>query len=468
MSPATGLRGPLPAAVRTELRPMLALALPLILAEVGWMLMGLVDTIMVGRLPNAAIPIGAVALAQVLYNTLAIGFGCILLALDTVVAQAHGAGRIDEAGEWFTQGLLLAGALGLVLLTALLLAPLGMRHMPANPVVLAEAIRTLRALTPGVLPLMVYFALRRQLQAFNHVRAIAAALLSANLINVFFDWLLIFGHSWQLGHLHLGWPALGAVGSGIATSLARLYQMLFLLIALFLLNRRHGYGLGRARRRPHWPRLRELLRLGLPVGGTAFVEIAVFAAVTFLISTLSARALAGHEVALNCASFTFMIPLGLSAAASVRVGQAIGRRDAPAAEAAGWSALVIAGGFMLCAAATFLLLPHFIARAFTPDPGVIAATVPILGVAAIFQFFDGIQVTALGALRGAGDTRSGLLTHFTTYWVAGMPLGWWLAFRRGWGAVGLWSGICLALVVAGIVLLARWLVVSRDLRRDLA
>ena len=446
--------------VRAELRPMLRLALPLIAAEVGWMLMGLVDTVMVGRLPDAAVAIGAVALAQVLFNTLAIGLGCVLLALDTVVAQAHGAGEIDEAGQWFVQGLLLAGALSVVLVVALLLAPTGMRQMRANPVVIAEAIRTLRALTVGVLPLMLYFALRRQLQAFNHVRWIAAALLSANVVNVFFDWLLIFPH----GGMWRGW---GAVGSGVATSLARVYQAASLVGALWWLNRQRGYGLGRVSRRVDWAKQRELLRLGLPVGGTVFVEILLFAAVTFLISTISARALAGHEVALNCVSFTFMVPLALSGAASVRVGQAVGRGDGRGATAAGWAALLVAGGFMLCSSLMFELLPRWIARGFTPDAGVIAATVPIFAVAAFFQFFDGLQVTALGALRGMGDTRSGFVTHLCTYWVLGMPLGWWLAFRRGWGAQGLWVGICLSLIVAGIVLVGRWVVVSGAMRRRL-
>ncbi len=445
--------------VRAELRPMLRLALPLVLAEVGWMLMGLVDTVMVGRLPNAAVAIGAVALAQVLFNTLAIGLGCILLALDTVVAQAHGAGELAEAGRWFVQGVLLACALsGVLSVLLLVVAPVGMRHMGSNPVLVAEAIRTLRTLALGVLPLMLYFALRRQLQAFNHVRWIAAALLSANVVNVFFDWLLIFPH----GGVLRGW---GAVGSGMATSLARVYLFACLAGALRWLNRRHGYGLGRVSRRVDWARQRELLRLGLPIGGTVVVEILVFAAVTVLISMIGVQALAGHEVALNCVSFTFMVPLGLSGAASVRVGQAVGRGDGRGAAAAGWAALVVAGVFMLGSSVMFELVPRLIARGFTPDEGVIAATVPIFAVAAFFQFFDGLQVTALGALRGMGDTRSGFVTHLCTYWVLGMPLGWWLTFRRGWGAQGLWVGICVALIVAGVVLVGRWAVVSRGGRR---
>ncbi len=452
---------------------MLSLALPIVIAEVGWMLMGLVDTVMVGRLPNAAVAMSAVALAQVLHNTLAFGIGGILLSLDTVIAQAHGAGRIEDAGRWLWHGLLLAVAIACFLIACLLLAPLVMHRVIAGPEVAHEAIRTLQALTPGVLPLLVYFALRRHLQAFNHVRVIAVTLISANLVNFVFDWLLLFPHDWRFSFgggssaLHLHWQSLGPVGSGIATSLARLYQAVALTAAILWLDRRRGYGLRRISLRPEAARLRRLLRLGLPVGAMLLVEIGIFGVVTFLIGTMSAGTLAGHEVALNVVSFTFMIPLGLSAAAGVRVGQAIGRGDAAGAEAAGWAALVLSAAVMVVASAVLALFPHAIARVFTPDLAVIAATVPLFGVAAVFQLFDGVQVTALGALRGAGDTYSGLLTHLCTYWLLGMPLGIWLAFRRDWGARGLWTGLCCALVLAGSILLMRWARVSRRLRHTL-
>ena len=455
---------------RRELPLMIRIAAPLALAEVGWMSMGLVDTVMVGHLPDAAVPLSAAALAQVLYNTLAFGIGGILLALDAKIAQAHGAEDYPAANRWFFQGVLLATAIGLLLMSLYALAPFGLRHLPTERAIFEAAIPTLQALSWGTIPLMVYFALRRYLQAFNHVRIVAAALISANLVNIFFDWLLIFQHDFTIGGIHIGWSAYGVVGSGIATSLARMYQAVFAVVAILIVNRRNHYGLlnhGLLHSlRPRWHSLRQLLALGVPSGATILVEIAIFAVVTSLIATLGPVALAGHEIALNCISFTFMIPLGISAAASVRVGQAIGRGSAIEAKAAGWAAIALGGGVMLCASLMFLTVPRAIAAAFTHDAPVIAAAVPLFFIASIFQFCDGLQITALGALRGAGDTHSGLITHACSYWLLGLPLGTYLCFHQQMGARGLWLGLCASLVVTGFVLLNRWRTIKiEDQRR---
>jgi len=445
---------------RRELPPMLRIALPLVLAETGWMTMVLADTVLVGHLPHAAVPLSAAALAQVLYNTLAFGIGGILLGLDTTIAQAHGANDYPAANRWLWQGILLCSAISALLMSAYALAPIGLRHLHTERAVVDSAIPTLAALSFGTWPLMLTFTFRRYLQAFNHVRIIAAALISANLVNLLFDWLLIFGHDWRLLGLHLAWPAYGVVGSGIATSLARLYQAVFSIVAILMLNRRNRYGLlaaGLLRSlKPHWASLRRLLALGIPSGATILVEIAVFAVVTNLIATLGPIALAGHEIALNCISFTFMIPLGISAAAAVRVGQAIGRNAPSEARAAGWAGIALGGVVMLCSATLFLSIPHALAAGFTHDPPVIAATVPLLYVAALFQLFDGLQITAIGALRGAGDTRSGLITHLCSYWLLGLPLGIFLCFHQHLGARGLWLGLCASLMVTGVIMLLRW------------
>ena len=448
------------AAFRREMRPMLRIALPLVLAEVGWMSMGLVDTVMVGHLPEAAVPLSAAALAQVLYNTFAFGVGGILLGLDTTISQAHGAGDYKAAHRWLFQGILLAAAISVFLIVLSLISPFGFAHLHADPAVIAGAVPTLRALSWGTFPLLLYFALRRHLQAFNHVRIIAATLVSANLVNILFDWLLIFEHRWMwFGHA-VGWRAMGVVGSGIATSLARVYQAFFLIAALLVVDRKEEYGLLAGglwhSLRPHWGSLKRLVGLGGPSGATILVEVAIFAVVTSIISTLGPVPLAGHEIALNCASFTFMIPLGVSAAASVRVGQAIGRKAPVEAKAAGWAAIALGACFMTVACGVFLILPRVLASAFTHDAGVIRAAVPLLMVAAIFQFCDGLQVTAIGALRGAGDTKSGLITHLCTYWLLGLPVGLFLCFHEKMGARGLWLGLSVALVVAGVVLLMRW------------
>src|SRR5580698_9826352 len=447
--------------IRPELPPLLRLAAPLVAAELGWMSMSVVDTSMVGRLPHAAIPMAAAALAQVIFNTFAFGIGGVLLGLDTLISQAFGAREIHAANRWLLHGLVLALLLGLLLVGIFAFGPVILNHMPVDHTVLAQAIPALYGLNWGIVPLLLYFTLRRYLQAAHHAKPIAFALVSANLINFIGDWLLIYGHSWHLGAHTLTIPAYQVVGSAWATSFARLYLMVVLLVAILRADRRHQYGLLTTSRRIELQHLRRLFRLGAPAGAQIFVEIAVFASVTALIATLGPLPLAGHEVALQCASTTFMVPYAISSATAVRVGHAIGRirtghasPQAPAA--AGWSGILTGAAFMLFAAIIFLTLPAPIARLFTPDRGVIAAAVPLLLVAAGFQFFDGIQITVTGALRGAGNTVAPLLTHLICYWVIGMPLGILLGFHAHLGAAGLWLGLLIALTGAALALLTVW------------
>jgi MATE family multidrug resistance protein len=192
------------------------------------------------------------------------------------------------------------------------------------------------------------------------------------------------------------------------------------------------------------------------------LESGIFALVTALIARLGAIPLASHQIALNTVAFTYMVPLGVASAAAVRVGQAIGRKDVSGAADAGGTAILLGAGFMTCASVGLLVFPRWIARMYTPDEGVIHSTIALLAAGAAFQLFDGIQTVATGALRGVGDTRTPMLCHFTGYWVIGLPLGAWLCFRRGWGALGLWAGLSLALILIGIVLLLAW---SRAVRR---
>ena len=438
--------------IRQQIRPVLTLALPLIAAELGWMSMGIVDTMMVGHMANPAVNIASAALGQVLYNTLAFGIAGILLSLDTFLSQSHGAGRYDEANRWLYHGLILAAALAALLFGLIELAPVFMRMMPIDPQVMEGSIRFLHALNWGTPTLFLYFTLRRYLQAFNHVRPIAFALVTANLCNLLFNWLLIYGHSW--GPVQI--PALGITGSGLATSISRAYLALFIASAIWIVEHKHNYGLRSMLRHIESSRLKRLALLGAPAGGQIFVEISIFGTVTFLIGVMGPLPLSGHEIALNCASFTFMVPFAISAAAAVRVGQAIGRNAPREAAAAGWAAIGLGASCMATFSIGLAVFAHPIARAFTPDRAVIAATVPLLFVAAAFQFFDGLQITATGALRGAGNTHAGMIVQIIGYWIIGLPVGWWLGFHMHYGAVGLWLGLCTGLIVAGILLTTVW------------
>jgi MATE family multidrug resistance protein len=204
------------------------------------------------------------------------------------------------------------------------------------------------------------------------------------------------------------------------------------------------------------PRIRRLIALGFPAAMQATLEAGVFATVTTLIAKLGAVPLASHQIALNTVSLTYMVPLGVSSAAAVRVGQALGRKDPQGARDSGGTAIVLGGVFMACTGILLILFPKWIARMYTPDETVIAATVGLLAAGAAFQLFDGVQTVATGALRGVGDTRTPMLCHFLAYWVIGLPLGALLCFRRGLGAIGLWIGLSLALILIGIVLLLVW------------
>jgi MATE family multidrug resistance protein len=451
---------------RTELPPLVHLALPLIAGELGWVAMSLVDTIMLGHLPDSALAMSAAALAQVIFNTFCFGVGGVLLGLDTLISQALGAKEQAEANRWLLHGLVMAVALAALLIAIFALAPVLLLHLPADRAILVEAVPAMQGLNYGTLPLLLYFTLRRYLQAAHHGRPIAFALISANLVNAAADWLLIFGHRWQIAGHRIAIPAFGVVGSSWATSFARLYLMLVLLAALVWADRRHGYGIRADLRLPisrriEYQHMRRLFLLGAPAGASIFVEIAIFALVTSLIATFGQLQLAGHEVALQCASTTFMVPFAISAATSVRVGHAIGRMRTGAATAAnvvaaGWSGVGAGAAFMLCSSVLLLTVPAQIARLFTPNHAIIAAAVPLLLVAAGFQFFDGIQITATGALRGAGNTHAPFLTLLVCYWFVGMPLGILLGFHEKLGAAGLWLGLLIALTCGAFVLCFLW------------
>ena len=440
--------------LRAEFRPTLRLAVPLVLAELGWMSMAIVDTMMVGRLPNSAVAISAVSLGGILVHVLAFFGGGLLIGLDTLVSQAFGAGRREDCHRSLLHGIYLSVALTPFLMTPVWFFDPLLRFARIAPDIISVAVPYSKAMAWGTLPLLLYFAVRRCMQGMNMVRPISFALVTANIINAVGNWLLIYGR--------LGAPAMGAVGSGWSTAFARIYLAAILVGYLLWYDQKHRTELLRTPIQPELARIRRLIALGFPAAMQITLEIGVFALVTALIGRLGAVALASHQIALNTVSLTYMVPLGISSAAAVRVGQAIGRGDPRGAGEAGGTAILLGAAFMTCAGGALLLFPRWIARMYTPDETVIHSTILLLAAGAAFQLFDGIQTVATGALRGAGDTRTPMYCHFTAYWIIGLPLGAWLCFYRGWGAFGLWSGLSLALILIGIVLLCAW---RRTVRR---
>lgn len=425
---------------------MLALAIPVVTAEIGWIMMGIVDTIMVGPLGPAAI--GAVGVGSTLFMTGAVfGIG-LLMGLDTFVAQSFGAGRIQECHRWLFNGL----ALGAMFSIPLMLAVSGVVLLLPRFGFHAEVLSLIRPYVSTVLwsalPLMLYAAFRRYLQAMNVVRPVMIALVTANLVNIAGNYVLIFGR--------FGFPEMGVVGSAWATVVARVYLAVFLLLVVLHRERYYSTGLHDVSMKPERDRLARLFRLGLPAALQITIEVGVFGAASALAGGVGAAAVAAHQIALNLASFTFMIPFGMASAGAVRVGQAVGRRDVAGVRAAGKAALLIGGGFMALAGLVFVTMPRPLLHLFTRDPGVVAIGLSLLAIAALFQLFDGVQAVSTGLLRGLGDTRTAMAWHLIGHWAIGLPLGYFLCFRQGWGVPGLWTGLSAGLILVGVVLVALW------------
>lgn len=437
--------------LRDEFRPMFTLALPVVLAELGWMTMGMVDTLMVGRVSPEAI--GAVGLGSSIFIGVSIFAMGLLLGLDTLVSHAFGADDIEACHRWLIHGVVLAVGLSVPVTGLLLWIATGLDSWGLDPTVLALTRPYLQVVTWSLPPLLLYAAFRRYLQGMGIVRPVMIALFSANIVNVIVNWILIYGN--------LGAPALGVTGAAWATVLSRLAMAAFLLATILYRERElrrvspsAGGVFASLQLETAW--FKRLLGLGLPAATQLTLEVGAFAAATALAGRLAPASLAAHQIAINYAALSFMVPLGLSAAGAVRVGHAVGRRDPQGAARAGWTALLFGVLFMSAAAAVFLLAPRLLLRAFTNDSGVLEVGVTLLFVAAIFQLFDGVQGVATGVLRGLGETRVPMLWHLASHWFVGLPLGYALCFLLGYDVVGLWWGLSLGLVMCGVGLLLAW------------
>ncbi len=425
---------------------MFTLAWPVVLAEMGWILMGIVDTKMVGPLGPAAI--GAVGTGSIMFMCVMMaGFGT-LLALDTFIAQSYGAGRIDECHRWLFAGVQLAA----ILSVALTLVSLGVvALLPAfgfHADVLAELQPYMLHSTWSAAPLLAYVVFRRYLQALHVVRPVALALLGANLLNVLVNWLLIEGRH--------GFPRLGVVGAAWATVASRMFLAVFCFGVIWWRERRRPSGLHDVPFTFDWPRIRAIVKLGAPAAGQILLEVGVFAAAAALAGRITPAALAAHTIVLNIIGFIFMIPYGIGSAAAVRVGHAVGRRDPHGVRLAGWAAIAMTLIVMATSAALLASGPSSLIEVFSADPVVVEVGLTLMFIAAAFQLFDGLQTVTTGALRGLGDTHTPMLWNLVGHWFIGLPMAYWLCFALGWGVRGLWAGLSGGLVLIGSVLLLTW------------
>jgi MATE family multidrug resistance protein len=439
---------------RSELSATFSLALPMVLVQVGIMAMGTVDTLMVGHVSGNVL--AAVALGNIYFFNVSIFGTGTLMALDPLVSQAVGAGDGASIARAVQRGAILGLCIAIV--TTLLLLPAGAVfhafHQP--PEIVGDAASYLVISAIGVLPFFAFVVFRQTLQALGRVAPIVWTIIGANLLNAGLNWVFVYGH--------LGAPAMFARGSAVATVIARWAMAvgLFVLARRELMSRLLPIRHDAADRVALW----SMLKLGAPIGAQQMLEAAAFGGIGLLMGVLGTRELAAHQVAITLAALTFMVPLGVGAAASVRVGQAIGAGDAPRARAAAHAAYICGVGFMCVTALAFLLAPRMLASIMTSDPAVVAIAATLIPVAGLFQVFDGAQAVGAGVLRGIGDTRAALISMVSGYWLLGLPISVWLGFRTGLREVGLWYGFVVSLGVVALFLLMRIRVLfGRELRR---
>ena len=433
---------------------MLQLALPVAAVQLGIMGMGVADTIMVGHVSPEAL--AATALGNLYFFVAGIFGQGTLMALDPVVSQAVGARDDDAIARAIQRGLVLALALTVVTCAAFLPAPWVMSMLRQPPEVVPDAASYVRVAIPGVFPFYAFVVFRQSLQAMGRVAPVLWTVLAANVLNIFLNWVFIYGN--------LGSPTLGVTGASIATSIGR-WAMAIMILAL------SGHAVAHHLKpwRPETSAIRPLLRmvrLGVPIGSQYLLEYGAFAAAALLMGALGTTQMAAHQIAINLASFTFMVPLGVSTATAVLVGHAIGAGDEARARRAAISGMLTGTAFMVVSAVVFRGFPFGLARLYTDDSAVIALAATLIPIAGVFQVFDGVQAVAAGVLRGIGDTHAPAVINVIGFWLIGLPVSWYLAFRHGGGAIGLWWGIVVGLGAVAIILLARVRVrLGRAMRR---
>ncbi|MBA3459795.1 MAG: MATE family efflux transporter [Deltaproteobacteria bacterium] len=442
----------------SEPRALMMLALPLALQQLGFQLMGTVDAAWLGRYDDTALAAAGVG-NNLLFAITSIGLG-LVMGLDTVIPQAIGAGRYPEARRYLHAGLRLAVLVGLGCTLLVMATPLVLRitDIPEEVASDARVYVYLRAL--GVVPFLLSVALRSYLAAHNVTRPLIIAVVLGNIANAGLDYVLIFGVE------AIGLPPLGVIGAALATVSVQIVIVWVYLASVRALDPDGAVGPLNPGDKSPLPTstradLADILKYGGPVAGQLFAEVGIFGVATVIAAHMGTLPAAGHTIALNLSSFTFSVTVGIGAATSVRVGKAIGAGDYALARRRGVMGLVVGLGVMAVFAAMFVIAPSLLANIFTDDPVVIAAAVPLLMIAALFQLSDGAQAIAAGALRGLGDTRATLVGNLIGHYAIGLPISLALGFSAGMGARGLWLGLSAGLTVTAIYLVFRFLAGTR-------
>jgi multidrug resistance protein, MATE family len=443
--PGTRLSHPI-ARARQELRTIALIALPITLAQLLQMGMGVADTVMAGRVN--ALTLAAVSLGSAMWYFVVIAGLGVMLALTPIISHHVGARNHPLIREELRQGAWLSLVLSAVLMALLGLMGWLMPHLGIAPDIVDETHRYLRWIGWSLPLTCLYLVPRFFNESMGHTMPMLWTQLLMLPVNIVGNYTFMFGH--------FGCPAMGAAGAALSTGIAQTLGCLALYAYTLRAPRYAHFHLRQSMTRPDWAHIGGLVRLGAPISVGLAMESGMFTATALLMARFGVDSVAGHQIAINIAAITFMVPLGISIALTVRVGQALGSGDALSARYRGRLGIALCTAFMMASALVLATTGHWLASLYTPNQRVVALAAQFLVYAAVFQVLDGLQVGAMGVLRGYKDTAMPMLITVMGYWVVGMGLSLGLGVFGPMGPAGLWAGWVGGLAVAAVVLNGRF------------
>jgi MATE family multidrug resistance protein len=422
------------------------LAYPVMLGSLGQTTVMLADSVMVGQ--TGHIPLAAVSLSNsIFYAPMVFGMG-IAFGITPLVANAEGAGNSETSVRVLKNGLLISLLTAFVLSGFILFLVSQLHHFKQDPLVVVEAAPYLRLLVYSILPFLLFMALKQFAEGLSDTKAAMRVSLTANILNVALNYVLIFG-KW-------GFPEMGLLGAGWATLISRIFQAAAMGAWLWWMPKFSVYRQIWLQTTIRGKYLKDVLEIGVPTGLQAIFEVSAFAMASIIIGTIGAKAQAAHQIAISLASMSYMLAQGLSAAATIRVSGELGRRQFDALKLAMRTILRMVILLGVLSGLVFVIGRSFLPGLFTEDPTVIQIAATLLIITAIFQLSDGVQVVALGALRGFSDVRMPTLITFLAYWAVALPLGYVLGKHTAMGPIGVWTGLAVGLTVAACWLWLRY------------
>ena len=429
------------------------LAYPVIIGQLGFIMMGVVDSIMVGEL--GAVPLAGASLGNSMFILIfIIGLG-VSMSVTPLIAILVGAKRFQECGIYFRQSLIVNIVLGLILMSAVFFTSNLFEYLNQPLAVAEQASSYTKIIALSIMPAMLFHTYKQFIEGFSIMKPAMIIAIVANIINAFANWVFIYGN--------IGMPALGLNGAGWATFFSRVFMVF--VIMLYVMNKEYfkQFDVNFHFKKINFPVIKKILSIGLPSGFQYFFEVGAFSFAVIMIGWLGTNQLAAHQIAINLASITFMVVLGISAAGGIRVGNKVGKKDVVEVRKAGFTAVIMGASIMFTFGVIFIVLNEFLPTLYIDNEDVIRIASSLIVIAALFQISDGIQGVGIGVLRGLTDVKIPTLITFIAYWVLALPIGYLFGFVFHFGVEGVWVGLLLGLTASAAMLTIRFNIKSKQL-----